>query len=148
MSFLFQVMQQDVKKENPLQFKFRAKFYPEDVADELIQEITLKLFYLQVSTHQFSLYNRYISTGYRSFPMQENGGVGGTTLQIGGYTMSNNRNQVSIIPTENYCNTFAFNEFKKNLDFQHIKTTRSSKKKVLLSNFKLYVNVCVDCVIL
>lgn len=41
-------MQQDVKKENPLQFKFRAKFYPEDVADELIQEITLKLFYLQV----------------------------------------------------------------------------------------------------
>ncbi|KPJ11806.1 Moesin/ezrin/radixin-like 1 [Papilio machaon] len=28
------VMQQDVKKENPLQFKFRAKFYPEDVADE------------------------------------------------------------------------------------------------------------------
>ncbi|CAF4816254.1 unnamed protein product [Pieris macdunnoughi] len=42
------VMQQDVKKENPLQFKFRAKFYPEDVADELIQEITLKLFYLQV----------------------------------------------------------------------------------------------------
>lgn len=42
-------MQQDVKKENPLQFKFRAKFYPEDVADELIQEITLKLFYLQVN---------------------------------------------------------------------------------------------------
>lgn len=42
------MMQQDVKKENPLQFKFRAKFYPEDVADELIQEITLKLFYLQV----------------------------------------------------------------------------------------------------
>lgn len=42
-------MQQDVKKENPLQFKFRAKFYPEDVADELIQEITLKLFYLQVT---------------------------------------------------------------------------------------------------
>lgn len=44
-------MQQDVKKENPLQFKFRAKFYPEDVADELIQEITLKLFYLQVRKH-------------------------------------------------------------------------------------------------
>merc|ERR1712241_1218773 len=32
----------------PLQFKFRAKFYPEDVADELIQDITLRLFYLQV----------------------------------------------------------------------------------------------------
>ncbi|XP_066902444.1 moesin/ezrin/radixin homolog 1 isoform X4 [Halyomorpha halys] len=41
-------MSQDVKKENPLQFKFRAKFYPEDVADELIQDITLRLFYLQV----------------------------------------------------------------------------------------------------
>lgn len=48
-------MQQDVKKENPLQFKFRAKFYPEDVADELIQEITLKLFYLQV-TIKINLY--------------------------------------------------------------------------------------------
>lgn len=44
----FQVMSQDVKKENPLQFKFRAKFYPEDVAEELIQDITLRLFYLQV----------------------------------------------------------------------------------------------------
>ncbi|EDX17451.1 GD16093 [Drosophila simulans] len=38
----------DVKKENPLQFRFRAKFYPEDVADELIQDIILRLFYLQV----------------------------------------------------------------------------------------------------
>ncbi|XP_026478111.1 LOW QUALITY PROTEIN: moesin/ezrin/radixin homolog 1-like [Ctenocephalides felis] len=42
------VMNQDVKKENPLQFKFRAKFYPEDVAEELIQDITSRLFYLQV----------------------------------------------------------------------------------------------------
>nr|CAH7726442.1 unnamed protein product [Callosobruchus chinensis] len=42
------VTSQDVKKENPLQFKFRAKFYPEDVAEELIQDITLRLFYLQV----------------------------------------------------------------------------------------------------
>ncbi len=39
---------QDVKKETPLQFKFRAKFYPEDVAEEIIQDITLRLFYLQV----------------------------------------------------------------------------------------------------
>ena len=30
------------------QFKFRAKFYPEDVAEELIQDITVRLFYLQV----------------------------------------------------------------------------------------------------
>ncbi|XP_053698280.1 moesin/ezrin/radixin homolog 1 isoform X3 [Sabethes cyaneus] len=42
------VMSQDVQKGDPLQFKFRAKFYPEDVADELIQDITLRLFYLQV----------------------------------------------------------------------------------------------------
>uniref|UniRef100_A0A4W6EH61 FERM domain-containing protein n=2 Tax=Lates calcarifer TaxID=8187 RepID=A0A4W6EH61_LATCA len=42
------VTQQDVKKENPLQFKFRAKFFPEDVSEELIQEITQKLFFLQV----------------------------------------------------------------------------------------------------
>ena len=42
------VLSQDVKKESPLQFKFRAKFYPEDVAEELIQDITLRLFYLQV----------------------------------------------------------------------------------------------------
>uniref|UniRef100_A0A671N7K0 Radixin n=1 Tax=Sinocyclocheilus anshuiensis TaxID=1608454 RepID=A0A671N7K0_9TELE len=50
------VTQQDVRKENPLQFKFRAKFFPEDVSEELIQEITQRLFFLQVlgnlvSTH-------------------------------------------------------------------------------------------------
>uniref|UniRef100_A0A674P7D0 Radixin-like n=1 Tax=Takifugu rubripes TaxID=31033 RepID=A0A674P7D0_TAKRU len=42
------VTQQDVKKENPLQFKFRAKFFPEDISEELIQEITQRLFFLQV----------------------------------------------------------------------------------------------------
>jgi len=42
------VLSQDVKKETPLQFKFRAKFYPEDVSEEIIQDITLRLFYLQV----------------------------------------------------------------------------------------------------
>ncbi len=42
------VLSQDVKKESPLQFKFRAKFYPEDVAEEFILDITLRLFYLQV----------------------------------------------------------------------------------------------------
>uniref|UniRef100_A0A8C9ZS80 Ezrin a n=1 Tax=Sander lucioperca TaxID=283035 RepID=A0A8C9ZS80_SANLU len=42
------VMAQEVKKETPLQFKLRAKFYPEDVAEELIQEVTRRLFYLQV----------------------------------------------------------------------------------------------------
>lgn len=43
------VLSQDVKKEAQLQFKFRAKFYPEDVAEEIIQDITLRLFYLQVN---------------------------------------------------------------------------------------------------
>lgn len=42
------VQTQDVKKEAPLQFKFRAKFFPEDVSEELIQEITQKMFFLQV----------------------------------------------------------------------------------------------------
>ncbi|KAL9968825.1 hypothetical protein ACROYT_G020962 [Oculina patagonica] len=42
------VQSQDVKKESPLQFKFRAKFYPEDVSEELIQEVTRRLFFLQV----------------------------------------------------------------------------------------------------
>ncbi|KAG7222731.1 hypothetical protein INR49_026340 [Caranx melampygus] len=42
------VSSQDVKKDNPLQFKFRAKFFPEDVSEELIQDITQKLFFLQV----------------------------------------------------------------------------------------------------
>jgi len=30
----------DAKKDNPLYFKWRAKFYPEDVSEELIQETT------------------------------------------------------------------------------------------------------------
>ncbi len=39
---------QDVRKESPLLFKFRAKFYPEDVSEELIQDATQRLFFLQV----------------------------------------------------------------------------------------------------
>ena len=35
-----QVLNQDVKKSQLLMFKFRAKFYPEDVSEELIQEVT------------------------------------------------------------------------------------------------------------
>ncbi|XP_075059225.1 ezrin [Mixophyes fleayi] len=42
------VSAQEVRKDNPLQFKFRTKFYPEDVSEELIQDITQKLFFLQV----------------------------------------------------------------------------------------------------
>lgn len=42
------VIEQDVPKETPLSFTFLAKFYPEDVSEELIQEITQHLFFLQV----------------------------------------------------------------------------------------------------
>jgi len=42
------VLGQDVRKEQPLQFKFRAKFFPEDVSEELIQEVTQRMFFLQV----------------------------------------------------------------------------------------------------
>lgn len=42
------VMSQDIKKDPTLVFKFRAKFYPEDVAEEIIQDVTMRLFYLQV----------------------------------------------------------------------------------------------------
>nr|WAW84890.1 ERM family 1 [Halisarca dujardinii] len=42
------VMAQCGSKDSPLSFKLRVKFYPEDVAEELIQDITQKLFYLQV----------------------------------------------------------------------------------------------------
>lgn len=41
-------MVQDVKKEVPLKFKLRVKFYPEDVTEELIQDVTRRLFFLQV----------------------------------------------------------------------------------------------------
>lgn len=46
------VLQEDIKKpsnpDEPIVLKLRAKFYPEDVAEEIIQDITLKLFFLQV----------------------------------------------------------------------------------------------------
>ncbi len=42
------VLSQDIMKETPLQFKFRAKYYPEDVSEEIIQDITLRMFFLQV----------------------------------------------------------------------------------------------------
>jgi len=35
-----QVLSQSVKKENSLQFYFRVRFYPENVEEELIQDVT------------------------------------------------------------------------------------------------------------
>ncbi|XP_064612057.1 merlin-like [Liolophura sinensis] len=42
------VLDQDVPRENPIPFMFLAKFYPEDVSQELVQDITQHLFFLQV----------------------------------------------------------------------------------------------------
>ncbi|KAJ6655732.1 hypothetical protein lerEdw1_004785 [Lerista edwardsae] len=42
------VLDQEIPKENPVSFYFLAKFYPEKVEEELLQEITQHLFFLQV----------------------------------------------------------------------------------------------------
>ena len=42
------VLCQDILKENPIRFHFKAKYFPEDISQEIIQEITLKTFFLQV----------------------------------------------------------------------------------------------------
>ena len=42
------VLQQEVKKEALPKFEFKFKFFPENVADEVIQDVTLKLLFLQV----------------------------------------------------------------------------------------------------
>ncbi|XP_029982797.1 ezrin a [Sphaeramia orbicularis] len=48
LNFDKKVMSQEVRRETPLQFKLRAKYYPEDVSEELIQDVTRRLFFLQV----------------------------------------------------------------------------------------------------
>ncbi|XP_061673691.1 NF2, moesin-ezrin-radixin like (MERLIN) tumor suppressor a isoform X2 [Syngnathoides biaculeatus] len=42
------VLDQEVPKEEPITFHFLAKFYPENVEEELVQDITQHLFFLQV----------------------------------------------------------------------------------------------------
>ncbi|KAB5528703.1 hypothetical protein PHYPO_G00143240 [Pangasianodon hypophthalmus] len=42
------VLDQDVPKEEPIVLNFLAKFYPENVEEELVQDITQHLFFLQV----------------------------------------------------------------------------------------------------
>uniref|UniRef100_A0AAY5EPK4 Merlin n=1 Tax=Electrophorus electricus TaxID=8005 RepID=A0AAY5EPK4_ELEEL len=42
------VLDQDVPKDSPITFHFLAKFFPEKVEEELVQEITQHLFFLQV----------------------------------------------------------------------------------------------------
>uniref|UniRef100_A0A673II51 Neurofibromin 2a (merlin) n=1 Tax=Sinocyclocheilus rhinocerous TaxID=307959 RepID=A0A673II51_9TELE len=42
------VLDHDMSKEEPIVFHFLAKFYPENVEEELVQDITQHLFFLQV----------------------------------------------------------------------------------------------------
>lgn len=42
------MLDHDVSKEEPVTFHFLAKFYPENAEEELVQEITQHLFFLQV----------------------------------------------------------------------------------------------------
>lgn len=42
------VRDQDIPKKMPVPLLFLAKFYPEDIAEELVQEITQHLFFLQI----------------------------------------------------------------------------------------------------
>ena len=44
-------MDQNIKvsqDRRPIEFHFKVKFFPEDVSEELVQELTQHLFYLQV----------------------------------------------------------------------------------------------------
>jgi len=45
---LNKVLDQEVPKDSPITFHFLAKFFPEKVEEELVQEITQHLFFLQV----------------------------------------------------------------------------------------------------
>ncbi|MEQ2211972.1 Merlin, partial [Xenoophorus captivus] len=42
------VLDQEVPKEEPITFHFLAKFYPENAEEDLVQDITQHLFFLQV----------------------------------------------------------------------------------------------------
>uniref|UniRef100_A0A8C2H5J6 Neurofibromin 2a (merlin) n=1 Tax=Cyprinus carpio TaxID=7962 RepID=A0A8C2H5J6_CYPCA len=45
---LYKVLDHDMPKEEPIVFHFLAKFYPENAEEELVQDITQHLFFLQV----------------------------------------------------------------------------------------------------
>lgn len=49
LKFEKKILSQDIKKSSQsIVFKFRARFFPEEVSEELIQDITQRLFFLQV----------------------------------------------------------------------------------------------------
>ena len=59
MTFSKVMEQQDVPRTSPVPFLFLAKFHPEDVSEELVQEITQHLFFLQVIHRRKRLWLRY-----------------------------------------------------------------------------------------
>ncbi|KAL8198745.1 UNVERIFIED_CONTAM: Merlin [Gekko kuhli] len=50
------VLDQEIPKEDPVCFRFLAKFYPEKVEEELLQEITQHLFFLQYGDYDPDLH--------------------------------------------------------------------------------------------
>ncbi|XP_037009173.1 merlin isoform X3 [Artibeus jamaicensis] len=52
------VLDHDVSKEEPVTFHFLAKFYPENAEEELVQEITQHLFFLQYGDYDPSVHKR------------------------------------------------------------------------------------------
>uniref|UniRef100_A0A8C5RLG0 NF2, moesin-ezrin-radixin like (MERLIN) tumor suppressor n=1 Tax=Laticauda laticaudata TaxID=8630 RepID=A0A8C5RLG0_LATLA len=52
------VLDHDVPKEEPVTFYFLAKFYPENAEEELVQEITQHLFFLQYGDYDPSVHKR------------------------------------------------------------------------------------------
>ena len=60
MFLMMQVLDQEVPKDSPITFSFLAKFFPEKVEEELVQEITQHLFFLQVRMRLLLLFvNHY-----------------------------------------------------------------------------------------
>ncbi|XP_047661967.1 merlin-like [Tachysurus fulvidraco] len=49
------VLDQDVPTDSPITFHFLAKFFPEKVEEELVQEITQHLFFLQTLCSDLSM---------------------------------------------------------------------------------------------
>uniref|UniRef100_A0A3B4A688 FERM domain-containing protein n=1 Tax=Periophthalmus magnuspinnatus TaxID=409849 RepID=A0A3B4A688_9GOBI len=48
LEFSCEVLDQEIPREEPITFQFLAKFYPENAEEELVQDITQHLFFLQV----------------------------------------------------------------------------------------------------
>jgi len=59
---------QRLKRENPLKFQFKFRFFPENVAEEVIQEVTIRLLFKQVEferTRNNDVVRRNVSSCHR-----------------------------------------------------------------------------------